>query len=204
MKKDVSFYEVYGKVNYTFNDTFSLGGTAFWSPNFLNTGAEGTYASVVGKVNVPSTWFGSSGVGSFVSGEFGRQWLGTTDSFYGVAVETVPTASTTPTTTPGTSASASPTRCSRWTCATPTPTCRRVIATPSPAISRPRRHHAAGTSSPRSIRGVGSNWCGERFTAKLSADVTLQRSSKSFFPRLPEGRQSNLPPFLFRTNAQSL
>jgi hypothetical protein len=85
MKKDVSFYEGYAKVNYTFNDTFSLGANAFYSPNFLNTGADGTYASVTGKVIAPSTWFGSTGIGSYVSGEFGRQWLGTSDTFYGVA-----------------------------------------------------------------------------------------------------------------------
>ncbi len=84
IKKDVSFYEVYGKVNYTFSDYFTLGANAFYSPSFLNTGAEGTYASVVAKVIVPPSMFGSSGVGSYISGEFGRQWLGTSDSFYGV------------------------------------------------------------------------------------------------------------------------
>jgi hypothetical protein len=83
LKKDVSFYEVYGKVNYTFNDYFTMGGNAFYTPSFLNSGAEGTYASVVGKVTAPSTFFGSSGVGAYLSGEFGRQWLGTSDSFYG-------------------------------------------------------------------------------------------------------------------------
>ena len=71
------------------------------------------------------------------------------------------TASTTPTTTPGTSASASPTRCSRWISATPTPTCRRVIATPSPAISQPaatslqHRHlHHADQSDRRRLQLV--------------------------------------------------
>jgi hypothetical protein len=83
MKKDVSFFEVYGKVNYTFNDYFSLGANAYYSPNFLNSGADGTYASIVGKVIAPTAWFGSTGLGMYVSGEFGRQWLGTSDSFYG-------------------------------------------------------------------------------------------------------------------------
>ncbi|WP_253712796.1 TorF family putative porin [Bradyrhizobium sp. WD16] len=83
MKKDVSFYEIYGKANYTFNDYFQLGGTAYWTPSFLNSGADGTYASVIGKVTAPTAWFGASGVGAYVSGEFGRQWLGTTDAFYG-------------------------------------------------------------------------------------------------------------------------
>jgi hypothetical protein len=85
IKKDVSFYEGYAKLNYTFNDYFSLGANEYYSPNFLNTGAWGNYASVVGKVIAPSTWFGSTGIGSYVSGEFGRQWLGTSDSFYGTA-----------------------------------------------------------------------------------------------------------------------
>ena len=136
IKKDVSFFEVYGKVNYTFNDNFSMGGNVYYTPSFLNSGAEGTYASIVGKAIAPSTWFGASGIGMYVSGEFGRQWLGTSDSFYGVRCSSR-TASTMPTTTPGTSASASPTRCSRSTSVTPTPTCRRVIATPSPATSAP-------------------------------------------------------------------
>ena len=80
-KKDASFYEVYGKVNYTFNDSFSMGGNVFYSPNFLNTGAQGTYASITAKYTAPTgilPW----GMGSYVSGEFGRQWLGTPDAFY--------------------------------------------------------------------------------------------------------------------------
>ena len=85
MKKDVSFFEVYGKMNYTVNDNWQFGVTEFYSPNFLNSGAWGNYASVTGKYTAPSTIFGSSGVGMYVSGEFGRQWFGTTDSFYGVA-----------------------------------------------------------------------------------------------------------------------
>jgi hypothetical protein len=84
MKKDVSFYEVYGKFNYTFNDYFTMGVSDNYSPNFLNTGAWGNYAAVTAKAIAPTTWFGSSGVGMYVSGEFGRQWLGTSDAFYSV------------------------------------------------------------------------------------------------------------------------
>ena len=82
MKKDVSFYEVYGKATYTFNDYFALGGSAFYSPNFLNFGFDSTYASVNAKFTAPSTLFGSSGIGAYLSGEYGHQWLGTTDAFY--------------------------------------------------------------------------------------------------------------------------
>jgi uncharacterized protein (TIGR02001 family) len=83
MKKDVSFMEVYGKVNYTINDNWQFGLNEYYSPNFLNSGAWGNYSSITGKYTAPSTTFGSSGVGMYVSGEFGRQWFGTSDSFYG-------------------------------------------------------------------------------------------------------------------------
>lgn len=89
MKKDVSFVEVYGKVNYTINDNWQFGINEYYSPNFLNSGAWGDYASITGKYTAPSTTFGKSGVGMYVSGEFGRQFLGTSDSFYGTTVGTV-------------------------------------------------------------------------------------------------------------------
>ena len=89
MKKDVSFYEVYGKANYTINDNWTVGVTEFYSPSFLNSGAWGNYASLTAKYTAPSTAFGASGMGMYVSGEFGRQWFGTSDAFYGTGVGTV-------------------------------------------------------------------------------------------------------------------
>src|SRR5215475_13010181 len=76
MKKNVSFFEVYGKLNYTINDNWAFGVNEYYSPNFLNSGAWGDYASVTGKWTAPSAMMGTSGVGMYVSGEFGRQWLG--------------------------------------------------------------------------------------------------------------------------------
>src|SRR6516225_4239299 len=84
MKKNVSFFEVYGKLNYTINDSWAVGVNEYYTPSFLNSGAWGDYASITAKWTAPSTTFGSSGLGMYVSGEFGRQWLGTTDSFYGL------------------------------------------------------------------------------------------------------------------------
>src|SRR4051794_18357155 len=83
IKKDVSFYEGYAKVNYTINDNWQVGANEFYTPSFLNSGAWGNYASITAKFTAPGTVFGSSGIGMYVSGEFGRQWLGTSDSFYG-------------------------------------------------------------------------------------------------------------------------
>jgi hypothetical protein len=82
-KKDASFFEGYAKVNITVTDQFVIGLNEYYSPNFLNLGAWGDYASITAKWTAPSTTFGASGVGMYISGEFGRQWLGTSDLFYG-------------------------------------------------------------------------------------------------------------------------
>jgi hypothetical protein len=87
-KRDASFYEGYAKVNVTINDQWQVGANEYYSPNFVNLGAWGNYASLTAKWTAPSTTFGSSGVGMYVSGEFGRQWLGTSDAFYGTTTAT--------------------------------------------------------------------------------------------------------------------
>src|SRR5712672_563875 len=62
-KKNASFYEGYAKVNITLNDMFAVGANEYYSPNFLNLGAWGNYASVTGKFTAPGTWFGTTGIG---------------------------------------------------------------------------------------------------------------------------------------------
>ena len=171
MKKDVSFYEVYGKVAYTFNDAFTMGGNVFYSPNFLNTGADGTYASVTAKFTAPSTFFGTSGVGAYLSGEFGRQWLGTSDSFYSLTGTGVG---------PGIKYADyntwnvgvgftykvftldlrySGTDLSKGDC----------NAFTSDFTASQTGFVTANNAAP----GFGSKWCGDTFIAKLSADATL-------------------------------
>ena len=179
MKKDVSFMEVYGKVNYTVNDSWQFGANEFYSPNFLNSGAWGNYASITGRYSAPSTIFGSSGVGMYVSGEFGRQWLGTSDSFYGVAqlpgfpnyTAGIPYASY-DTWNIGigftykvftldlrySDSDLSKGNCNAFTSA----------------------YNASGTTNVTSINpgGAGSNWCGAAGIVKLSADLTAMTSLK--------------------------
>ncbi len=82
-KRDWSFFEGYGKVLWTVNDWVAVGANAYYSPNFLNTGADGTYVSGTAKFTAPSTWFGSTGIGAYLSGEYGHQFFGTSDAFYG-------------------------------------------------------------------------------------------------------------------------
>src|ERR1700736_5961373 len=62
-KKNASFYEGYAKVNVTLNDQFQVGANEYYSPNFLNLGAWGNYASITGKWTAPGTTFGTSGGG---------------------------------------------------------------------------------------------------------------------------------------------
>ncbi len=81
-KADASFYEVYGKVTYTWTD-WVFGANEYYTPNFANTGAWGNYASGTIKFTAPEK-MALGPLGWYVSGEFGHQWLGTSDAFYGV------------------------------------------------------------------------------------------------------------------------
>ena len=179
IKKNVSFVEIYGKVNYTINDNWQFGLNEYYSPNFLNTGAWGNYSSITGKYTAPSTIFGSSGIGMYASGEFGRQWLGTSDSFYGVPlfpngikyadyntwnigigftykVFTL-------------DLRYSDTNLSKGDC----------NAFTSDFAARGNITAASGTSiTPINPTGVGSNWCGAAGIAKFSADLTALTNLK--------------------------
>jgi uncharacterized protein (TIGR02001 family) len=76
---NTDWWEVYGKVAYTFNDIVTIGGNVYYSPSYLNTGADGTYASFTAKVAAPSSWFPTDW-GIYVSGEVGHYWFGTTNA----------------------------------------------------------------------------------------------------------------------------
>lgn len=173
MKKDVSFFEVYAKGNYTINDNWQFGVNEYYTPNFLNSGAWGNYASITGKYTVPANAFGKSGVGMYVSGEFGRQWLGTSDAFYGVPgfPNGIPYASY-----------------NTWNIG---------IAFTYKVFTLDLRYsdtdlskgncnaftsafNASGTSNVTPINpgGAGSNWCGAAGIVKLSADLTAMTNLK--------------------------
>jgi uncharacterized protein Gcw-chp len=163
-KASASFYEVYGKVVWTIGD-WALGANEYYSPNFLNSGAWGNYASGTVKYTAPSN-YALGEVGWYVSGEFGRQWLGTSDQFYGI--------------TPG--AGIDYKDYNTWNVGVgftwkvftldlrysdtdlSKGDCNAFTSDPT----------ATGTSNVTSINtGAGSSWCGATFIAKLSADLTL-------------------------------
>lgn len=86
MKSNVSFWEFYFKPTWNVNDSLAIGGNLFYSPSFLNSGAPGTYVSATVKYTAPASMAIAKDIGWYVSGEFGRQYLGTSDSFYGTTV----------------------------------------------------------------------------------------------------------------------
>jgi uncharacterized protein (TIGR02001 family) len=88
--KDTDYWEVYGKVGWdVIKDKFSVGANFFYSPDWLNTGAYGFYASGTAKVTMPSftmpLWGQMKEVGWSFSGELGHYSLGTTDPILGSA-----------------------------------------------------------------------------------------------------------------------
>ena len=81
-KADTDFWEVYGKATWTANDWLTVGGYVYYSPDWLNTGADGTYFGGTVKLTAPSTWLPSDW-GAHVSGEAAHYILGRTDVFFG-------------------------------------------------------------------------------------------------------------------------
>lgn len=173
MKRNVSFFEGYGKLNYTINDNWAFGVNEYYTPSFLNSGAWGDYASVTGKYTAPADIFGKSGVGMYVSGEVGRQFLGTSDAFYGVpafpagikyadydtwniGIGFTYKVFTLDLRYSGTDLSKG--NCNAFTSA----------------------FNATGTTNitPINPTGAGSNWCGNAGIAKLSADLTAMTNLK--------------------------
>lgn len=174
-KKDASFFEVYGKVNYTISDSFAIGGNVFYSPNFLNLGAEATYASATAKYTVPSALFGSSGIGSFVSGEVGRQWFGKGDNFYSVPVGIIGGLKYSDYTTFNIGLG--------FTYKVFTLDLRYSDTTLNKGDCNAftSDHTATRTGFVTPINpapGFGSTWCDARFIAKLSADLTAMTNLK--------------------------
>ncbi len=70
-----TFYEGYVKLGYNITETFNVGANVNYSPSFLDTGATGTYVSGTAKWTLPMDFA--------LSGEFGRQFFGTTDRTHG-------------------------------------------------------------------------------------------------------------------------
>ncbi len=158
IKENVSFWEIYFKPSYVFSDAFAIGANLYYTPSFLNSGANGTFASVTAKYTFPAL---PNGIGMYVSGELGYQWLGTSDAFYGninyadYATWNVGIGFTWKVVTLDlryTDTNLNKGDCNAFT---GDHTATGVFTTPINPAPLP-----------------GSNWCNARFTARLSADIT--------------------------------
>jgi uncharacterized protein (TIGR02001 family) len=159
--KDASFYEIYGKATWAVNDFIAIGGNIYWTPDYLGTGAEGTYYSGTLKLTAPGTWL-PAGIGAYASGEFGRQDLGTTD-FLAVGALTLPVTDLPSYNT--------------WNAGIGFTWKVFTLDLRYSDTDLSKSDCALLTGDPgASFNGAGlleSNWCGATFIAKLSADLTL-------------------------------
>jgi uncharacterized protein (TIGR02001 family) len=171
VKADVSFFEAYAKETYTINDSWSVGGQVFYSPNVLNSGAWGTYLAGTIKYVAPTTAMLPSGVGFYASADGGYWWLGKSDAFYGI-VSPLGSFAT----------GIQYTSYANWdvgfgfTWKVFTLDLRYTDTNLSKADCNAfTSDHTAGGVAPSAINGFGdsSKWCGATFLAKLSADLTL-------------------------------
>jgi uncharacterized protein (TIGR02001 family) len=173
IKQNLSFYEIYAKVNYTFNDNFGVGGYVYYSPSVLNSGADGLFFG--GTAKYTFTAF-SNGVQPYISGEIGHWNLGTSDSFYGTPVGTrfnagIPYKDYT-TWNVGFG----------WTWKVFTVDLRYIDTNLNKGDCNAftSDQTASGTTSVTAINptGVGSKWCSASFVARLSADLTVNTNVK--------------------------
>jgi uncharacterized protein (TIGR02001 family) len=162
---NASFYEVYGKATWTVNDYIAVGGYVQYTPSYLNTGAPGTYFAGTGKLTAPATML-PNGIGAYVSGEVGRQVLGSTkiDNWVYFASLDLPDYTTWNVGLGFTwkvftlDLRYSGTDLSQENC---------FILTGDPGAI------GGGATSALNPTGNQSKWCGNTFIAKLSADLTL-------------------------------
>ena len=77
---DSDFWEVYGKLTWTPIEWLAINPYVYYSPNWLGTGANATYAGGSVKVTMPSKWFPADW-GAYVSGEVDHYWIGTFSAF---------------------------------------------------------------------------------------------------------------------------
>jgi uncharacterized protein Gcw-chp len=165
-KSVASFYEVYAKVAYTWTD-WVFGANFYYSPNFLNLGADGEYLSGTIKFTAPEK-MALGPLGWYVSGELGRQWLGTSDAFYGNGIypNGIPYADyTTWNVGIGFTWKVFTLDLRYYDTDLSKGDCNAFTSDPTATFTN--------NFTPINTSGVGSSWCGAAFVAKLSADLTL-------------------------------
>ncbi len=167
VKQDVSFVEAYGKFTYTVNDQFNFGGSVWYSPSVLDSGAWGAYIAGTATYNLPANIL-PNGIGAYVSGDVGYWDLGTSDAFYGNVPYT-----------------------SYWNWDLGVAFTWKVLtldlryydtnltrAQCNVFTSAQNATFAVGNITPQNPGGLGTDWCGADFVAKLSASFDFNTNLK--------------------------
>jgi uncharacterized protein (TIGR02001 family) len=176
VKDDFSFVEFFARANYAVTDAFSVGGYVYYSPSVLNTGADGVFFGGLAKYAFPALAYG---VQPYVSGGLAYWSLGTTDSFY---------ACFTPTCLVNSPNGIKLASYATWdvgvgfTYKVFTLDLRYTDTDLSKAECNAFTGDHTAVFSPSGITNINggnlSNWCGARFTARLSADLTVNTNLK--------------------------
>ncbi len=174
---DLSFWEAYAKGTYTVNDTVTLGANAYYSPSWLNEGADGLWAQGNVKLTAPSDWiptFLPKGTGAFFLGDVGHYWFGQTNAFYGNA--TFPDGIDLPDYTAWDLGVTFTWKVFsldfRWYDTDLSKSNCDVLTSDHTASFSPSNITAINPS------GLGSNWCGSTFVVKASFDLTVDTNLK--------------------------
>jgi uncharacterized protein (TIGR02001 family) len=176
IKSDLSFVEIFGKVNYAVTDAFTVGGYVYYSPSVLNSGADGVFFGGVAKYTFPAF---SNGVQPYISGDIAYWSLGTTDAFYGCLVPFCTANSPNGIKLPS---YATWDVGVGWTWKVFTVDLRYTDTNLTKADCNAFTGDHTAVFSPSGITNINagplSNWCGARFTARLSADLTVNTNLK--------------------------
>jgi len=173
--KNDSFWEVYGKATYTFNDQWAAGVQEWYSPSVVNTGAWGFFTTGNVTYTAPSTWF-TNGLGMYFSGDIGYWDLGTSNIFYATGVAPFATG-------------VKYTSYATWdlglgfTYKILTLDLRYYDTNLNKAqcnvfTSAENSTFSPGNVSAQNPNGLGTNWCSAAFVAKLSASVDFASNLK--------------------------
>jgi len=173
--KNDSFWEVYGKATYTFNDQWAAGVQEWYSPSVVNTGAWGFFTTGNVTYTAPSTWF-TNGLGMYFSGDLGYWDLGTSNIFYATGVAPFATG-------------VKYTSYTTWdlglgfTYKILTLDLRYYDTNLTKAQCNVFTSAENSTFSPGNVtaqnpNGLGTNWCSAAFVAKLSASIDFNSNLK--------------------------
>ncbi len=168
---DLSFWEAYGKAAYTVNDNVTVAANVFYSPSWLNEGADGLWAQGSLKLTAPASWIPTvlpTGSGAFFLGEAGHYSFGQTNAFYGNIDLPAYTEWDLGVTYTWKVFSLDfryyDTDLSRANC--------NVLTSDFSATYSPGNVTSANPS------GLGSNWCGATFVVKAAFDLTVDTNLK--------------------------